>query len=322
MIQDAAVGVRRMACLWVFVAAVTCVGWLVGCQEPPPLPPSTYRQADLSTPAGISGETLTAIWDRGNLPDLSVHEGKKVAIVMFEVEFVTSEWEALPWKPMKKDEVEEKPEAKRARLETFREKTIAYPPGFPRKLTDEMYALLVAEMQKRGRVVLPAEAVRGSKVYAGLKTFDGSQTMIMDNAQRSDPDVGYPSGILVCPGGGLGLVYGTYKGPVEEAAIAMLKELDADVAAAVRIRVSVFRGSATIERGSKVWLLSRDAYGTGVMRRSLASDSSVLAREEFQVVYPDRINIDGDAFAAAIHKLFPTVIGLALQPTPPPVPQK
>lgn len=311
-----------MAGLWVFVAAVTCVGWLVGCQEPPPLPPSTYRQADLSTPAGISGETLTAIWDRGNLPDLSVHEGKKVAIVMFEVEFVTSEWEALPWKPMKKDEVEEKPEAKRARLETFREKTIAYPPGFPRKLTDEMYASLVAEMQKRGRVVLPAEAVRGSKVYAGLKTFDGSQTMIMDNAQRSDPDVGYPSGILVCPGGGLGLVYGTYKGPVEEAAIAMLKELDADVAAAVRIRVSVFRGSATIERGSKVWLLSRDAYGTGVMRRSLASDSGVLAREEFQVVYPDRISVDGDAFAAAIHKLFPTVIGLALQPKPPPVPQK
>jgi len=322
MTQDAAAGVRGVAGLWVIVAAVTCVGWLAGCQEPPPLPPSTYRQADLSTPTGISGETLTALWDRGNLPDLSVHEGKKIAIVMFEVEFVTSEWEALPWKPMKKDEVEEKPEAKRARLETFREKTIAYPPGFPRKLTDEMYASLVAEMQKRGRVVLPAEAVRGSKVYAGLKTFDGSQTMIMDNAQRSDPDVGYPSGILVCPGGGLGLVYGTYKGPVEEAAIALLKELDADVAAAVRIRVSVFRGSATIERGSKVWLLSRDAYGTGVMRRSLASDGGVLAKEEFQVVYPDRISVDGDAFAAAIHKLFPAVIGLALQPTPPPSPQK
>lgn len=319
MTQYAAVGDRRAAGLSVVVAAVACVSWLVGCQAPPP-PPSTYRQADLSTPTGISSEMLTALWDRGTLPDLSVHEGKKVAIVMFEVEFVTSEWEALPWKPVKKDEVEEKPEAKRARLETFRKKTITYPSGFPRQLADEMYATLVTEMEKRGRVVLPAAAVRGSKVYAGLKTFDGSEAMIMDTAQRSDPDVGYPSGILICPGGGLGRVYGTYKGPVEEAAIAMLKELDADVAAAVRIRVSVFRGSATIERGSKVWLLSRDAYGTGVMQRSLASDTGVLTRQEFQVVYPDNISVDGDAFAAVIRKLFPTVIGLALQPTPP-VPQ-
>ncbi|MCE9591518.1 MAG: hypothetical protein K8S99_13450 [Planctomycetes bacterium] len=298
------------------VLAGASMGLLTGCHQPP-RPQSTYHEADLSVPSSSSGvDVNSAIWDRGKLPNLGVHEGKRVAIVQFEVEFVTSAWEAPPWVPASPDQTEEPKKARQLRLEAFQRKTITYPPGFEKQMADELYAMLVTELEKHGRSVVPVREMRASQVYNRLKRYDGAQSRGMDTAYRADPDMSYPNGVVVCPGGGLGSVDGSDAGPIEEVAIALLKELNADVAAAARLRVSVFRGRATIERGSKVWLLSRDVYGTGAMVRSLASDRGVVVQPEFHAVYPNRYDIDADAYRAAMQKMFPALITLVLQPPP------
>lgn len=96
----------------------------------------------------------------------------------------------------------------------------------------------------------------------------------------------------------------------------MIQEIGADVAARARFRVGVFRGRATIERGSQVWVLSRHMYGTMELTRSLVSDQSVLAEDEFRVVRDNIYRVNSEKYLAVMRALFPTLIALGFESGP------
>ena len=297
----------------VLLCLLACVAG--GCQQEKP---TSYTLSDLREPQTLQ-EAGGFYWNLKNVPDLAIHDNARIAVVDFTVEFVASTLEvpARIFKPDEKPDAEEKPEALAARLNSVEERQIRYEDGFCRRMTDELYVMLTNEMTKRTRQIIPLSEIRATHAYQQVKTIDNFEVVQLGTGRRKDPNASYATWVNVYPVTGLGIAKGTGKMTGKQVAIAVIKELGADVAARVRLRVGVYQGRATIERGSQVWVLSRDVYGQMQLAKTLASGAKVLAPQQFDVAYDDRYVVDSDKYLAAMRQLFPTVIALGFESTRP-----
>ena len=114
----------------------------------------------------------------------------------------------------------------------------------------------------------------------------------------SDPD--YPVDGLLCLAGDQDQT---------DAVIAdLLDEVEADYALQVRLRVSIRNGRASIEKGSTVRVVTRDATGLLETRLALVSAQSVTE----EVPDSDVTAINSQRFVRALQRLFRPCIGMAL----------
>ena len=284
--------------LLILLAAV-----MIGCKKPP----DTYRESELADPE-IVRLASTKYWRRTNFPRLTMSDSRRVAMVDFTVEFVTEMLEAPTWKGP--DDEEEKPEAKALRLGHFKPKKVIFDSDFRQQLTDEIYAILVRELEKTSRQIVPAAEITASQSYQLAKTVAGPQTMLLGQIHREDPDFSYPRKVLVHAAGGLRIFKKTPNDRAAQIAVALLREIGADVAVRARFRVGVHRGRATIKRGSRVWVLSRRVRGNMILKRTLLSDTRVVTDDDFRLVNPDDYTVDSEKYLATMRRLFPTLLRL------------
>lgn len=297
--------------LTLLVLTALFAGFLTGCKKTA----VKYTHYELKSPE-ILKEAASVFWRRHGMPNLRAHDFKQLAIVDFTVEFAERAMEPPPREHSRPDEKEETPEERRQRLSAMREKKIVWDEGFPQRLTDELYAMMVSELEKRTREIVPTETIRSSSAYQKIQTYAGPETVTLDYAAQEDPDAAYVTKVLVFPADGLGIAKGVTQETKEEVAIQLIQEIGADVAARTRFRLGVFRGRATIERGSQVWVLSRHMYGTMEMMRSLVSDQSVLVEDEFRIVRDNIYRVNSEKYLAVMRALFPTLIALGFESGP------
>ena len=274
-----------------------------GCEQTQ----KSYGEGELADPQ-VRSVAAHDYWQRHNLPALRAEDSRRVAIVDFTVEFVTESLEAPPYAGPA--DPPETPEQRGKRLESYKAKEIVFQPEVRDQITRDLYDMLTRALQERSREIVPTSQVVSTRAYQSVKTIAGPQTVLLDESKGEDPDAGLPRKVIVQAAPGMQIFKKTPDDQAAESAVALLKEVGGDVAVRAQIRVGVFRGRATIERGSRVWVLSRDVFGDMTLARPLVSDGSVLTDEDFQHVHPDRYVVDSEKYRAALGRLFPTALEL------------
>jgi hypothetical protein len=256
----------------------------------------------------IVRQAATKYWRRNNFPRLGKSDSRRVALVDFTVEYVTELLEAP--KRQGPTDKQEKPEDIARRLGRFETRKIIFDSDFQHQLTAEIYAMLVRELEKTTRQIVPTTEIIATHAYQRAKTVAGPQTVLIGEIHRSDPERTYPRKVLVHAASGLRIFKKTPDDRAAQIAVDLLKEIDADVAVRARFRVGIHRGRATIERDSRIWVLSRRVRGNMILERSLISDNSVVTDEDFRLVNPEKYTVDSDKYLATMRRLFPILLEL------------
>lgn len=317
-----------------------------GC-ETPAEPHTLVHLASPAVQSRLAGE----YWSNHSVPEFSLANVQRVAIAEFSVEFVTGKIESpapgdtadpnpptdtanLP-EPAGSITESDPPADPASDADTDSEagaqselafETIAtparpepietyldYPPHVQEKLTDQLYAMLVVELLARGIEVIPRETLRATDAYQRLQTQKYSEATLVDEPNLTSSDTGRITKVAVRPATGLRLITGAAGEPVEAVEADLLNELAADAVIRARIRVGVTQGRAAVERGSTVWVLTRDSAGNLTADRSLISEGSVIDDNQTDPATSRGLAIHGDRFAKAIRSLFPPYLAMAFE---------
>ena len=276
------------------ITLIACV-LLVGCQsEPKP-------ENDTKLPASqFVSVTATDYWKWHNVPKTHGNENKSVAIVDFGVEYVTAKIE---------------PELTN-QMATSSRKQIRFTTTLYKRLADEMYIMFTEHLKGRGLNVVSTRTITSSNAYQRFSTTGSQDSTLMQILSPTGSDTGRIKKMTVRPAPGLRLITGARNEEVEEVEADLLSELDADIALRVRIRVSVYRGYASLDRGSTIWVLSNGIAGNLTADRSLISDELVIDKERYKLSQGKVYAIDSAKYLAVMHKLFPTFVEMAFNASP------
>jgi hypothetical protein len=244
-------------------------------------PPPIASAADL-TDANVQAKYANAYWKRHSVPNMRQYGYKRIAVVEFAVEFVTS---------------------KREESDT---KHISYSQYLYDNLPTELHNIFCQELRSHDLTVVSPQTLRGSRSYARFEVAPDGYEPSMDGAHYSSSDTGRVKKIKIYSADGLKIIKGAGTDDIEDAEADLLKELSADVALRVRIRVGFFNGHASIERGSVVWVLSKDVAGNLTADRSLVSDIEVVESTKGST-----IDIFVPRYEQAMREMFPAFIAMA-----------
>lgn len=271
--------------------------------------PTSYRESDLASP---ETRKLAAplYWQRLDLPSLGASRQAKIAIADFTVEFVTTSLEANASTVPAGEK--EKPEAVAARIGTLAPKQILHSPESLQGIANALYDTFTDDLTRRGHQVLPVAAVLSSKAYGHLRTIGTTpQKVTVEQSGRNDPDIGYATHLTVVPAKGLSIAKGTTGISPTDLAIAALQETGSDAVLRVCIRVSVFRGCASLDRRTQIWVTRPQGRGTLSLQKQLVSETNVLAGDTFQGLRPNEYRINPSTYQAATQRLLTTALALA-----------
>lgn len=258
------------------------IGFVMGCASTPAQPPpKIVSAAQLANPE-LQAKYAAVYWQRNSVPDMRKYGYKRVAVTEFAVEFVTS------------------------KIEGDARKNVAYSQYLFDSLPSELYAMFVREVERHGVEVLPAAAVAKSRAYMRFDTIPNGYRPAMEGVYYASSDTGRVKQIEIYSAPGLNILKGAGGKDVEAVEADLLKEVGADVALRVRLRLGCFAGHATLERGSTVWVLSRDVAGNLSQEKTLASDIRIIEEEKGASV-----DVWVPKYRAAVGEMFPPLISMA-----------
>jgi len=292
-----------------FFALGVCLGGaLLGCHAAP----LTYSAADLQSPRSRA-KAAPLYWRCNNVPDIRQLERRRVAILDFSVEFITGKVEM----PGQTQPTFSPPAIAPAHVGVeysglFR-KQYEFDEQLYREATDGIYRIFIDALAERGFEVLPNDLVRESSAYKRLAVQDREAGSLLQEMNIIGSDTGRIKQMVTIPASGLRIVVRAAAGDIEEVELAMLDELDVDLSLRAHIRVGVYQDRASIDRGSVIWLLTRDAVGNLTADKSLLSDDVVATPGEFIPLQGRLFNIDSEGFLAAMRKMFPPYIAMAFE---------
>ena len=272
--------VQRQA--WVLLIVLTGA-IIAGCESTPVVdPPPIVGTADLNSPQA-QADAAHLYWKRYNVPDMRPYNYKRIAISEFAVEFVTR------------------------KRQGDGEKKFLYPQFLYNSLPTELYDQFCDKMKKQGLEIVDKRLVRHSRAYARFEMLNNGHKPSGNSLRDNTSDTGRVKEITIYSADGLKILGGAGGVDMEVVEAEMLDEINADVILRIRIRVGVFDGHATLDRGSRIWVLSKDVAGNLAADRSLISDAWVLNEEKGS---PIRIFLP--RYQNAVREMFPPFIEMAL----------
>lgn len=185
--------------------------------------------------------------------------------------------------------------------------------------------VLAADFQRQlteaGFDVIPASVVAASASYAALGGLAPGAAYPAEFLNVVGSDTGRPKAIKVYPASPLKVLPGD-RSAMQQFFSKVLTETNADVALAVRLRVGVDGGFASVERDSSLlfaWV-PRDAPAQPAVRtskvialRSLLSDDKVTLSENFRPFRGDVNNVDPARFETALRAILRPYAELAFR---------
>jgi hypothetical protein len=255
---------------------------VAGCASPPIAPPPRIASAAQLANPELRAKYASAYWHRNNVPDMRQYGYQRVAITEFAVEFITS------------------------KIEGNARKDVAYSQYLFDMLPEKLYAMFVQELAQQKVEVLPVAAVTRSRAYMRFDTIGNGYRPAMEGVNYASSDTGRVKQIEIHSAPGLKVLKGAGGADMESVEADLLKEVRVDVALRVRLRLGCFAGHATIERGSTVWVLSRDVAGNLSQEMTLASDIRIIEAEKGAT-----LDVWVPKYRAAIEEMFPPLIAMA-----------
>lgn len=270
------------------------------------------HESSMTSPAA-GQELASTYWKRHNVPNMSQRGYKRIAITDFSVEFVTVRMES----PLESQSAFTPPPITPGQhgavVSGLRRKQISFEPSLCKEVTDEMYDLFVGSLKSRGLEALPREEVTASEAYKRFSTLGTRDSSLTQRINLVGSDTGRTKRVKVYPASGLRIINGARNEDIEDVEADLLLELNADVSLRVHVRVGVFHGHASLERGSTVWVQSRDVIGNLTSDRSLLSEDVVVDEEKFKQLKGQPYIVLGERYHAAIKKLFPSFVAMGLE---------
>ena len=161
-----------------------------------------------------------------------------------------------------------------------------------------LYKGFVEALPTYDRHSVPIQTVTDAPAYQRLEGTGIDDVPLLPGSARESSR--YPVEGLLCLAGD--------QGQTDAVIAQLLDEVEADYALQVRLRVSIWKGRASIEKGSTVRIVARDGTGLLETRRALVSAQRVTEEEPDS----DVAAVNSQRFVRAIQRLFRPCIGMAL----------
>lgn len=231
-------------------------------------------------------------WIAYNVPPIQKAAQKKVAVAEFNVEFVTERLEL----------------SVDGKGDSFVAKYVDYGDGLKMELPGMLYSML----QEEGNMNLVAmDAVNEANAYARLTGTRMGEPLPPYRLTVVGSDVGRPKEACLYTTYGLRAIDPRQK-DVESVLKDLLNETGADAVLRIRLRVGVYQGHATIERGSVICLTGRSRMGDIESIRSLVGEELVVsAPAKGEVTY----QVDSSKFRQSIRRLVVPYLKMAVMAT-------
>ena len=253
---------------------MTCFLAWTGCAE------SRHRTDDATSKNVLDLLKLSkSVWHVQDIPEYPKTKSPRIVIVEFSVEYATH---SSP--------------SKTARVADFAT-------GMKVQLPDVLYRSFVEILPEFNRHPLPLATVNQSVAYHKLKGRGVDHSILLSPVDSSGNDSGrYPvDGLLVLDDSQEG---------AEQVIVDLLREVEANVALQVRIRVGVRDNRASIEKGSTFRAFVPQGTALLEIERTVISPINVVARD--QGTDSKKLAIESGKFVKAIKRLFRTCIAMAL----------
>ncbi|MBI5763059.1 MAG: hypothetical protein HZA51_05995 [Planctomycetes bacterium] len=280
---------------------------LVGCHQPA----SSLSKANLDDAAKVK-EAAPSYWEH-DPNSVAARDFKNVALLEFAVEYVTEKLESLSDNQPGVVIHEFIPIGFATSMAGAGRIRVQIEEGLRKEFPDEMYRYFSERAAAEGIRFVSPESIKATKAYKSLNFGKPGHVDLGHAFNVAGTDVGVPRLLVIEPAKGFDLILGTKDGrSIEQVEKEMLKELGADAAVRVRFRVSVYRQVASMEKWSIVRVTKDSSVGFHFAERSLLSDEKVVKKEDFLPVAGIIKQIDSDAYRAAIKKLYPPFISMAV----------
>lgn len=288
------------------IAGVMCLA--AGCHEPA----AKLSEANLDDSAKLKA-AADRYWDQD--PSFIPPTGfRKVALLEFAVEYVTEKLESLSDTQPGVVIHEFIPIGLVTSLAGAGRIRIQFDEALCKELPDEMLRCFEKKLRDAGFDLISRESIRSTNAFNKLTLGKPGHVDLGHAFNVAGTDVGVPRLLVMEPATGFDVILGTNDGrTVEQVEQDLIKEIGADAALRVRIRVSVYRQFASIEKWSIVRVTDDDMSGYHFAARSLISDETVVKKEDFLPVAGIIKQIDAEKYRRAIASLYPPYLAMAAQ---------
>ncbi|MFG0304859.1 MAG: hypothetical protein ACF8Q5_01455 [Phycisphaerales bacterium JB040] len=302
----------RMALLWVLVVVSGLGGLAGGGCRPSPKVVTLNDLQDEAQRAALAPE----YWSyRRDVPAADQAERPAVvAFTGFEVEFITAKKE-LPFNNQPViGMVPISPFGLGMELSGLGRRSVRFPPALQESVAGLLRDKLRELYEIRGSMVLGIDRVKGTAAYGDFVTAEVDSLGALQQANFMTTDTGTVRAAELRPAPGHLLITGA-KGDGSVAGVerAILEELDADVSVRVHLRVGLYRGLASLERGSRVRFVTREG-GRSVVEslRSILGTEQVRARKDFLPVTGDIEQIDGELYLSQLSDMMESYLSMMI----------
>lgn len=181
-------------------------------------------------------------------------------------------------------------------------------------LTNELYDAFEVDLRSRGFDVVPRDVVIASPANAGRlnRPVSKSTLLMLLNPIGSDTGQVLHTRTLGEPGLRRG---GSRWSRRPEADLQILKEVGADIALDVRLRVGTYRKKAALEHRSIIRITTPEDQTILRARHSVLSDADVSKDSHFVPVAGRVVSVNPDEFTRELKAILPKFISLALVPS-------
>lgn len=280
---------------------------VVGCHPPA----SKLSDAGLDEPAKVKSAAASYWEPQPNQPP--VRGFRKVALVEFAVEYVTEKLESLADNQPGVVIHEFIPIGLATSLAGAGRIRVQLDEAMRKEFPDELHKHFLEQMQAEGFQMVPMESIRAAEAFKKLQLGKPGHVDLGHAFNVAGTDVGVPRLLVIEPATGYDVILGTTDlRTVEQVEQDLVKELGVDAAVRVRVRVSVFRQFASLEKWSILRVTKADAFGYYFAERSLLSDEKVVSKEDFLPVAGIIKKIDSDQYRAAVKTLYKPFLSMAV----------
>lgn len=279
----------------------------VGCHAAP----SAMRGDDIDSLAERR-QLAAEYWERLNLPaDFKLDQSRAV-ISEFVVEFVTEKRESVGLITKQQSIVNVPAGYIGAGIEVsgINRKVIEFGDALPQSLPDALYDSFASLLRQRGCRLVDPQRVLSAAAYAKLAGAESEDTSFLQRLNPIASDTGRVLKAVYRPAKGLKVLEGGDLSKLEEAELALLEELQADLSIRARFRVGVFDHRVSLDRGALVNFTSSSLAGSVTSLRSLLSDKQIIDSRDFFPLKGDVLIVNPDEYRAALLELFPHFVAM------------
>ena len=183
---------------------------------------------------------------------------------------------------------------------------VDYPRDVAHRLPRRVLDGIVEALEVDGVDVLAPETVACCSAYCALERETVVRSSPIRQLEVRGSDAGRANQYRTYPASPLRVLTARLHDKDAPAAEhAVLDEVEADVAMCLRLRVGLYQGRVSIERGSVIALRTRESSARLVSERSVVSHQDVASVGELKVVKGRRYTVDWPAFERGVEAMVP-----------------